>query len=745
MTLGELASYTEQQLDWANGSSMDPKEAKKLWTVVQFARSTEAILAACSDMGVADLATALTDKKQTAALKAYANALKQTKPTVELEQTTALVSEGVTWGSYLTELEKKPGGAVVKKVIPNQQFLDLINTPADGTAFLDYVKVCDPLLHAEEGMEITSFQAMQAEGAPYKTYNSKLKDVRNFHRFEKNGLDQLVTNLGDTSKKKPLTLVLHTALDHNGAFHRDPKLTDVLTNSQNLTLMIEGAETLGQAQSRLKPIAKKYGQKGKIDQAILAGHGNVNVIEMAGRTKVEGGELQVEEQPLISGEKKSDEFFTELMANMDPSSPNHRVVLNACLTNSNEVDPSAITATAAPDAQKQVAEYIKAHPSLATYLNDKYKGIDFKGANASIGVVDLIDPTSGKLDLYTSADPKVTAPKLEYVEQGKEPLGAMRALAECWGKDNAKCQNAVTARIAKPLGKSWAETIIQVLYKLTLNQHWTDFPAIAGLVGAASGLAEFNAKDKCRVDVPMYEVPANHWIDIFPELLKVSVAHYVHLVIHEAWMTADAAKQVDFLEKLGDTKLNCQTAKDFVDLSHVDGLVGYGTLLGTKTSASGERGKNLLALLCLVDGGNDGACISHLAAQAKANGNKLPVAVKDLLKGAASEDEILVQIGLKAPPVDASGTSASSSAPAAPNNLDTDGDGVNDTYAQPMGGSGKLQVSIAKVRSKPEKGSPYLGKLTLGQTVQLAGKLTDWYAIRYGSKCGFLLHDQVKV
>src|SRR5262249_45691926 len=135
---------------------------------------------------------------------------------------------------------------------------------------------------------------------------------------------------------KPLTLILHSALDHNGAFHRDPNLTAVITNATMLTLLVEGKESLAEIAGELRPLAHAYGQGDKIGQVMLAGHGNAQIIEMGGQQDAEGN---IPDDPIDSAHNRAatDAFFTELLHNM-ASGPDSRVVLNACLTASNTVN-----------------------------------------------------------------------------------------------------------------------------------------------------------------------------------------------------------------------------------------------------------------------------------------------------------------------------------------------------------------------------------------------------------------------
>src|SRR5207302_991931 len=145
--------------------------------------------------------------------------------------------------------------------------------------------------------------------------------------------------LGDTSKTKPVTLVLHSALDWDGAYHRDSNMTNVLKDTRNLTLLIEGVESIGAIKGRIDPLAQKYGKGGVIDQVMIAGHGDNNAIELGGKMAMgDDGKMDQKGDPLKVGDANSQALIDELLGHMDPSSPNHTIVFNACLTNSNAVE-----------------------------------------------------------------------------------------------------------------------------------------------------------------------------------------------------------------------------------------------------------------------------------------------------------------------------------------------------------------------------------------------------------------------
>src|SRR5262249_20153555 len=114
--------------------------------------------------------------------------------------------------------------------------------------------------------------------------------IRNYHHFENSALEQLKVNESQHSdpKKggKPFTLILHSGLDHNAAFHQDPNVTAVVKQPNHFTILVEGAKSLSALQSQLKPLALQYGG-GKIAQAMICGRGGPTGMELTGDVAIE--------------------------------------------------------------------------------------------------------------------------------------------------------------------------------------------------------------------------------------------------------------------------------------------------------------------------------------------------------------------------------------------------------------------------------------------------------------------------
>jgi hypothetical protein len=345
------------------------------------------------------------------------------------------------------------------------------------------------VFQAETGQDFDSYLSMRIDDKvdPRSFQNGELQGyIRNFHRFEGRLLKRLILNMKNTQRTKPLTLILHSNLDHNGAFHRDPELFKVVDSAFSNTIMIEGGESLGDYKSQITPMAQKYGMNNKIDQVMFAGHGNAQLVELAGSV-VQGlnGKLaqdrdDVDTRKGAGSKADTDALFDEVLKNMDQladlqdkKQPNRRILFNACLTNSNLVGVALTGDEQA--ARNTINDWIQKHMSLATYLNDraKTKGVDTKalGANASINVVELMD-NKGALDMVTAKDPKVTASKLEYAQEGTEPTGVMRAALEAYGLDGDATRTAMDARCkATSTSSSFDDLIIWAVYQELLDNH----------------------------------------------------------------------------------------------------------------------------------------------------------------------------------------------------------------------------------------------------------------------------------
>ncbi len=418
---------------------------------------------------------------------------------------------------------------------------------------------------------------------------------------------------------------------------------------------------------------------------------------------------------------------------MDPASPNHRVIFNACLTNSNAVqgplDPDPIK------AQAQIKAAIAKDASLATTFKEKAKAmgkdIDSRGANGSIGEIGLINNASGALDLVSTTDPHVTDTKIKYVELGKEPEGVMRAVVEEWANDKKACLDAIARRQKAPATGNWDARLIHAMLDVVAAN-----PDNANLMNqfadGAAAISEAVFEDECRVHRIENAIPSAYRAKIFGELTKAgewTASPHLPLVFYQVWSKIDTGKAQAFRNQLG-ASFTCHSAAKFVD---VDFLIGAGVLDGllpVPPPATPPVGALTLALIDVAQRRDKASvrAISYLQGVLGAE-RWFParLGVTARLDGLATENEILIAIDRAKP-------SAKTPDP----NVDTDRDGKNDAYVEPMTKTARVDVPAADIYEKADKTSKKLASLAKGADVRIVGKASvTWLAIEYNGGTAF--------
>lgn len=755
MTLEQLAGYAQTQADWHVSTSLSDKERKQVWTVLAFARQDDAILAGSGPFKVEAVDQLIQDKGEKGvfeALSLYSTVVQSQKP-FELRQADT-PTMAMQWGIDLKKLRTKMGDATLATGMHHIWFKELSNRSFTDDLITYYTTAKPtPIFQAERGKDVASYLTMRVDDAKdpldYHNNGTLVGKVRNFHRFEKAALDKLEANYKDTSKAKPLTLILHSGLDHTGAYHRDSKLTEVITNNTIQTLMIEGKETLADVQNQLEPLSKTYGKNNRIDQVMFAGHGGSRNIQMAGKVEEQGGRLEEvrDDMDLDDPEqkKKTDALFVELLKYLDKKGdvnniqPHQRALFNACLTNSNvyhgaqlDWDPTK--------AREQVREYLSQHSSFATYFQDFADKGDIQitslGANASIRTVDLIEPVSGKLDLISGEDPTVTSSKLVYVEQGNEPGGVLKAVLELWSTDDLTAQqelwDAMLRRFNKGPNTSWTETITRILFYLILKFKWKEAPYIHHFGYMAAHLTYLHVQESLGVppssakglftggDLNDY----SHML--FQELAKTNAwrdIDFLSLVLSQNWIQAqpnEALPRTQFLARLD--KLTCQRAKKFVDFTILGPIIAE--LLANPVKP-GQLNLALLDILSTAPSNESKQFLIDLTVD-----DKFPIGLKvgEKLAGLATEDDILIAIGKKEKP-----NVNNVVAPVnKPGNVAVGGSDKNTLAMQSVTKRGKINTAEgANLYKKPDRTSDVLKVLDQNEEVTIFAAAGGWFAVEY--------------
>ncbi len=752
MTLADFNGFTERQVDWASQASFiaDPTATKQLREIVLLAQDNDkAFLGAAGELLMKDLRKVI--DKDRLKLMDYGQAV-----TAAGWTPATTVTDVVAWGDAARKLIDAMTLPIVAQTVKQgpegTNVEDLIKAKAvdDYAAFVTKTK---PLLSATDGAEIRAFLALKAEG-DWKDFDGQVGPVRNIHHFRKGALAGLKKNVADTSRAKPLAVVLHSTVDHNGAFHRDENIDLIATSPKSNTILIEGSGTLDAAGASLEAAVKTYGQgtPPKARQIMLAGHGNSRVTELAGDRDATGAIVE-ENVDLDNNAKESLELINTMLANLD-SDPKARIVLNGCLTASSSANPP-LPRGATPAERKQahddLAKELAANKSLADTIRDMAAKNGIKPGQVSAALssfgneVSLIDPKTGDLGLSSPDDPLMTsADKFAYVAEAGEATGAGRALVECILADPVKAEASAKARLKISKARTtWDDTIIKVLYTETLKD--TGDIAFINLASELSGgISECQFEGSCRPHMISSAEP-----DVLDRMLKPLVANkevtgqkppLMQLVFFQVWMLHDATKHAPFLKALA--QLTVQEAAPYVNIALVAGELP--ALLPDPPSAD-AAGELRLALLDVAENGAsaDAASIAYMRKRRSGAVFANPAEITKALGGRTSAAAVLEDIK---EPVPTGPPVAGQAAPPEENyNVDTDGDGTNDTYVEPMVMNG---VNVSKaiggsaetpVHQKPDDKSPVLGKLPDVASVNITGKSGDWYCIEFGpdKKPGF--------
>ncbi|SBT07483.1 SH3 type 3 domain protein [Candidatus Accumulibacter aalborgensis] len=506
MTLSGFSLLTETQLDWATSPDLqaDGPALAAFREIDRFAERPN-VLAGAGELKVGEVITKGIPGIY-APLEKYAEGA-ATRNTAWLRSTSD-INKAESWGRDLTTLEAAWPAAnlsLVMRAPPDPAaakapFEKLVDPATPELAnFIGYLTTCKPVLSANDGSEVDSYLALRGEGVLPQSYHGRINYAQTYHHFTRNTLDGLVSNEAFPQWKqqwswfqRPLTVVLYPAIDDNHAFHRNAGLEAMVTSSDILSIVIEGHASVGDYQAQLAPVAARYGINGEIYQAMVGGHGNSTVLNLAGSANA-AVTVDALGTSGTSGANTTG-LMTELTRLMSSSPAQRRIVLDACLTDSHHV-ASALRASPA-DAAADVNAAIAADPSLRDVVAGiAGAGATVLGADASFAPSETTFKTPGSLDigLGVPGDPDLVASKLVYVEFGSEPAGCMRAVLECWAADQVAgthdCRDAMLRRIgagrsthvAAAATDTWRESIIQPLYDLAANHYWGSGDAIRQL------------------------------------------------------------------------------------------------------------------------------------------------------------------------------------------------------------------------------------------------------------------------
>lgn len=719
MTLTQFDAYARAQADWAISAELG-EDKELLRDLLAFARHDGGlVLGACGGFfvngmlnygaygagGSPAVSEALTDYSRAASVGKNAG-------TIHIEQPTTSLMAAWNWGEAIGKLEEGIGGPIIERTIPQSSqkpCLDKLSKGDLADQFVAYFKIAGPLLDATNGAEITSYLEFHSEGGQEKiaSYRESLPEIRNLHRFTVQQLDLLADNrvAAQNNRSRPVPLpicvVLQSALDHNGVFHRNPHLTALIERTGIITLVAEGKPSLDELRTALATFAT-FGPGGKVDEILVAGHGDAKRMELAGDRDVNLGndgtrsygftrkeDLTVEAGVDPAHRDRETEKLVGTIKEVLRDDPSARVVLNACLTGSNTVNDVTLDKNSA-EAAAQIRAAIAAKPGLATAVRTMLGAhqAQVRGANASFSRTRMLD-AGGKIDLVSTRDPMLTATKLEYVEHGIEPVGVLRATLESWANDRPATIAALTRRIAaKSASTSWSDRVIVALVRFIVK-HPDSALQLRVLTNKTVGaLAHLLQLPECRVSTLKGCVPSTHMEEIFTYLTGSTEWNdhkHIPLVVYQVWIEHFPARIADFLAFLDASAFNTQNADAFLDLGQMAPMID--SLLPLPPTTPPPRGPFLIALHFLVKqrAGAPQRCKDYIQAVVGAGNLDFPATcnVGDILKG-APQPRVLEDAG-----VVAAGAGAVPAAPAF--NLAPTGTGPNVLHVEPVTRKGKLK------------------------------------------------------
>ena len=742
MNVKELVNHTNKQADWHRHVTV-PTERNKVRALLGFLRNKRGVDGTCEAFKSLDLWVKIqntdgsaVDAGQGHKIMAYTRGVR--KESAHCKKQTD-VDQALSYGESILKLESKISMKLLAHIFTDKMFELLHNHLGKSNidSFLNYYETCSPYLSANNGMEVFSYLVLKIDEAidPVIYYKTSLKEpIRNYHRFEKAALEKLKENFDDTSKEKPLTLILHSQVDHNGAFFREKKLTELITKPELYVLMVEGVESLADAKTQINGLLDTHAQDGVIDQLMIAGHGETRSIGVAGdfSGQQEGIDLN-----------KSADFLDYLLDKLANKIGDEMavVVFNACLTNSNEVNVKTLglTGEAAEDAQK-IREYIHQNPNLASYIRHwstaKGKEIKSIGASASTNAGVVYYDTRNRLTLQDAKDPKLTASKLEYVKEGIEPSGALRAALETWAADIGPkpALNAIKTRADKGDHSEWCEQLIRSLFA-SIHTNYHDYAeGIARLVTIATALKAFPAESNAQyerlrrfeLDTPSYKDDVLYTIEKMSKTDQYEKISYIRLGLFQLQIKHREDKKNELLEHLGTFKYRMVKKYTFLEIDELD----LDPLLPASDAKSPSHGQLLLALMAIKKERGKSFLLEHLDGS-----DSFPAKAKleEVLDGYASENRVMMFIGK----TEASGEDGKKA------NLQLEGDTTNKMYVTPMTRRGRVSHPVVIIRPKPMKKPGFLGELTKNQEVHILGKTAQWYAVEHEDKVGFVQQQYV--
>jgi hypothetical protein len=758
-TLGAFESSLGLQADWFQEPTLSDADRAHVWSVLRRINDGRHILAGAGDLHMPDL-IGVADADW-AGLSAFGRACHAGSSTIRIDDaSTYTLAQRIDIGKTLVELEKVIQPDVLRLTASETQLKE-IHAAAMVPAIAAYWAAFSPHMQeqfeAKPGARGPEFQRMMdlIAGGGHARFNDLLGRVRNLHRFSVPMLTQLLVNFKDTGRTRPADLVLHTGHDES-AFNESAFLfTDLVVNSPHNVLFLEGQASLAAITAEIPKIAATYGQpddKGvpRLAQTMIAGHGEARVTELAGT-----GNERIQDNQVVYDSESLDldnnngptlDLLNALIANMDAKTA--RLVFAGCLVGSNFIP-------AGTPAGSVVAQ-MNAQPSLGPFTEalGVSKGMPAgftQSARASVGLSEaksLMD-ASGRFTIDYPFDPKAFADSLQYIAEGHEPEGLLRAVVEVIAtKDAKQAETQLRIRQAKGVdeaGHDWWDEMTMAAVNVALDgvavgsgvdhnkilalSHMVGVPFLARWAGsygrdASTYVSEVNTQGALATKL-YAEVEKTLTWRIAPDLK----ARGGRLIGEQGWMMLPEAREaalIAFLDAHADYK--AEQIAQFLD----PGVIApkAGTLFGGAPTSGSIR----LALAWLSKQPGTVAMQDFLKAQVQdpGTGPEFTPAVKAEL-GNMDETGVLMDLGVVA--------MGGGPDPLPKANAEVWKTGSNRVRIEPQPYEAEVIVDVAHVRDLPGLHGQIDSNRKKGAKVDVMGFVHEWAAIDQNGRIGFIRKD----
>jgi hypothetical protein len=756
-TFEDFERSIRRQADWFAEPTLTAADRTDLHALLRRAAEGPHIMAGTGDLLLADLRAV--SAADWSALAAFGRGCQGTYTVQLLDASAYALANRIKLGKTLIALEAVIPPAVLHRTVSEAQLVDVDSAglvpkiAAYWMAFNPRVEATyepGPGAKAEE-FELVLDLVKRTGHGPFLLLAGR---IRNLHRLTEAALLRLKTNFADHSRARRVDVVLMTGHDQSGSFLSDrPLLEDLVVNSPNLVLVLEGQASLAAITAEIPALAASYGKPDstgtpRLGQVMISGHGSARSVELAGSGPPDAaGSYPSESIDLDNNLAQSKALIDALLTNMDPATA--KVVFNGCLVGANTV------AAGTPDAA--IAGQIGASPSLATYVQQRATalglppGFSTLAARASVSAPSSFHDGSGDLTFTYPHDPDAFGTAAGYVATGIEPEGLFTAAVEVAALSSpTTAETLLRNRLARPAAAGdWWDTCTRALVTVALRpiavgagitaERLNGFAHLAGIPFLGGFGADFGITAGSWIsEVNPHADAADIYTTIVGTTFMAAPADQKAIIgrfnLEQGWLAAGGARIAPMITFLDGTPATFTARTIQRHLDTVE-LAGHSATLfpaGGPTSS----GRLRLALAWLFADPANADVQAYLNAQVNTpvTGPELsPVLAAEL--GGIVESEVLEKLGrltATVPPP------APGAAPLPAANAEVDASGTNKVRVEPRPYQATVQVAALNVRTKPGMNGAVFLVVHRGDALDVAGFTHGWAATDVNGRLGFV-------